>query len=402
VFTTIYTSMTGLQGFARGLDVISTNVANVNTPGYKGTELLFRDVFYRYDIHDERHGDLYGTWIGHGVAADLTSLRLNQGEFRETDNDTDVAIDGKGFFVIERDGELVYTRGGQFDFETEGVLVTRGGQNRVMGLAADGSLQPISLAALRTQPARATSEISFVGNLSLGATQHIVNNVRVTDSLGATQTLSVRFRNNGTQTPRSWEIEVRNADNEVIASGGQIRFQGNGSPAADFNRFAFDFTAKDAATQRITLYFGEPDSFSQATSFSGGASSDLAVDRNDGFAQGTLLGVSFDDRGRLVARYTNNQTVTGGRLALATFTDVQALQRIDGGMFHAPAREQALLGEAGQGNFGRIAAGRIELSNVELSQQFTDMIVVQRGYQASSQVLTVANEMLQQILEATK
>ena len=84
MLSTIYTSMTGLQGFAKGLDVISTNVANVNTPGYKGTELMLRDVFYGYDLESERNGTLHGAWRGHGVAADLTSIRFNQGDFRET------------------------------------------------------------------------------------------------------------------------------------------------------------------------------------------------------------------------------------------------------------------------------------------------------------------------------
>lgn len=402
MLTSIYTSLTGLQGFGKGLDVISTNVANVNTPGYKGTELLFRDVLYGYDIHDQRQGDLFGAWVGHGVAADLTSLRFNQGEFRDSENDTDVAIDGKGLFVIMRDGEQIYTRAGQFDFNSDGVLVTRNGKHPVMGLAADGTLQPITLEGMRTQPAHPTSTLGFVGNLSLGASQHVINNVQVIDSLGGSQTLSIRFRNTSTTTPRSWQIEIRNAQNEVVASGGEIRFEGNGSPSAEHNTFSFEFTAPNATAQTITLNFGEPGSFSAATSFSGGATSDLAVDRNDGYAQGTLLSMTFDDTGQLVAKYSNDQTVEGASLALAHFNDLQALRQIEGGFFHAPAHHEPQFGRPGAGNFGRILAGRIELSNIELSQQFTDMIVVQRGYQASSQVLTVANEMMQQLLEATK
>jgi flagellar hook protein FlgE len=402
MFTTIYTAMTGLQGFAKGLDVISSNVANVNTPGYKGTELQFRDILYDYQIQDERNGDIYGAWMGHGVAADLTSLRFNQGDFRDTKNDTDAAIDGKGFFVVLRDGEYVYTRAGQFDFNDEGVLVTRDGGHKVMGLAADGTLQAITLDGMKTQPAHPTSELRFVGNLSLGASSHVVNNVKVIDNLGGTQTLSIRFTNTSTTTPRSWKIEVRDASDKIIASSGEIRFQGNGSPEVDKNRFTFEFTAANATAQQITLYFGEPGTFSQATSFSGGATSDLAVDKNDGFAQGSLLSMTFNDTGQLTARYSNSQTVTGTRLALANFNNLQALRQLDGGLFHAPPDQQPILGEAGTGNLGRVVAGRIELSNVELSQQFTDMIVVQRGYQASSQVLTVANEMMQQLLEATK
>lgn len=402
MLSTIYTSLTGLQGFSKGLDVISSNVANVNTPGYKGTELTFRDIFYGFDLQSEANGTLYGSWIGHGVSADLTSVRYNQGDFRDTKNDTDAAIDGKGFFVVLKDGEYVYTRAGQFDFNDQGVLVTRDGQHEVMGLAEDGSLQRITLDGLQTQPAKPTAEVRFIGNLSLGASQHVLNNVEVIDSLGAKQALTVRFRNNSTNTPRSWTIEVRNAQNELIATGGEIRFQGNGSPLADFNTFAFDYTAPNATAQHIALFFGAADSFSNATSFSGGATSDLAVERQDGHVQGALMNVTFNDRGQLVAKYSNDETKEGARLAIATFNDMQRLRQMEGGMFHAQADQQRTLGRAGEGALGRIVAGKVELSNVELSQQFTDMIIVQRGYQASSQVLNVANEMVQQLLEAAK
>src|SRR5205823_4431179 len=131
---TIYISMSGLQSFQKGLDVISTNVANVNTMGYKSTQLLFQDVFYGYQIKDERQNDLYGAWLGHGVTADVTAVRFTQGDFHDTKNDTDVALDGKGFFVIDRGGEYVYSRRGEFEFNTDGVLVERGTSNKVMGL----------------------------------------------------------------------------------------------------------------------------------------------------------------------------------------------------------------------------------------------------------------------------
>jgi flagellar hook protein FlgE len=399
---TIYISMSGLQSFSKGLDVISTNVANVNTPGYKGTQLLFQDVYYGYEVKDEQRNDLYGAWIGHGVAANLTSLRFNQGEFRETKNDTDVALDGKGFFVIDRDGEQVYSRAGQFEFNSDGVLVERGTANRVMGIDENGHLQSISMDGLKTQPAKPTSTISFTGNLSLGGSEHTINNVEIVDTLGGKQKLTVSFRNTSTTTPRSWQVEVRDANNAVVATGGEIRFEGNGSPSTDFNQFKFKYTAPNAAEQEITLNFGTPGSFSGATSFSGGATSDLAVDKQDGFAQGTLTKITFDDAGLLIATYSNNQTTHGTHLALANFNNVQALRPIDGGAFHVQAGEQALLGRAGEGNFGRIVTGKIELSNVDLSQQFTDMIVVQRGYQASSQLLTAANEMIQQLLEVGK
>lgn len=407
MLSTIYTSVTGLQSFSKGLDVISSNVANVNTPGFKGTQLLFQDVFYGYDVKDQRDGNLYGAWIGHGVAAEVTTLHLTQGELRNTGNDTDVAIDGKGFFVIERDGQYVYTRGGQFEFDDTGVLVTTSDKSKVMGLDESGSLVPITTAGLKTQAAKRTGTVSFVGNLALGGSTHSINNAQVIDSLGVSHSLKVLFRNTSTTTPRSWSVEVRDSDDTLIATGGQIRFTATGSPETDFNQFKFTYKPKDAAEQEVILDFGPPGSFSQATSFSGGTgtsgqTSDLAFDRQDGNVQGSLLNVTFDDRGQVVARYSNNNSVTGARLALADFNNVQSLQQLERGMFHAQPGQTARYVAAGSEGLGRIAAGRVELSNVELSQQFSDMIVVQRGYQASSQVLTAANEMIQQLLEATK
>jgi flagellar hook protein FlgE len=399
MLSVIYTSTSALQSFSKGLDVISSNVANVNTTGYKGTELLFQDVFYGYDLRGERNGDLYGSAIGRGVSAEVTTMRFNQGEFRETKTDTDVAIDGKGFFVLQRDGESLYTRSGEFEFDNDGVLVSRTNRSPVMGLNADGTLSPIRLDSLKSQAARPTSEINFTGNLSLGATQHVIN-TSVIDSLGASAALTLTFRNMSTTTPRSWQIEVKNAQGTVVATGGEIRFQGNGSPEDGYNSFSFDYTGANGSPQSITLKFGEPGSFTGATSFSGGTTSDLAASKQDGFLQGTLLTTTFDSQGRLTATYSNQQTVNGPYLALASIDNLQSLIREDGGLFRAQPATRVELGKAGIGALGQVVAGRVELSNVELSQQFTDMIVVQRGYQAASQVLTAANEMLQQLLQS--
>jgi len=402
MLSVIYSAMSGLQSFSKGLDVISGNVANVNTPGFKGSELLFEDVFYGYDLKGEHDGSLYGSSTGRGVEAEVTTLRFTQGDFRQTQNETDAAIDGKGFFVVQRDGEYVYTRSGQFEFDDQGLLVTRSERYPVLGLNANGELAQIDLEPLKAQPARPTTQVSFINNLSLGATQHVIGSVNIIDSLGKTVPLSVTFRNTSSTTPRSWQIEIKDAQNTVIATGGELRFQGNGSPETGYNTFKFTFTGSGGTAQNVTLYFGEPGSFSGATSFSGGTTSDLAVSKQDGFVQGSLLSTTFDDQGRLTARYTNNQSVTGMSLALAQIPNLQALRTLQGGFFHAAPGQTVDYGTAGSGALGRILPGTVELSNVELSQQFTDMIVVQRGYQASSQIMTAANEMMQQLLETAR
>ncbi len=398
----VYTGMSGLASFSKGLDVLSQNVANVNTAGYKSSDLVFEDVFYGYSYADSSGRDFSGGQYGEGVTADTTTIRFNQGEFRDTGNDTDVAIDGNGFFVLENRGDYYYTRAGQFDFSDDGYLVTRDGGSKVMGINPSGQLVNINISDFRTTPAIATSEVTFVGNLSTGASEHVVSEVEVHDAVGNKSTLSIAFNNNSAVTPRSWLLQIRDADGNIIDTGGEIRFQGNGSPAEGFNQYSFTYSPADSEPLTLTLDFGEPGSFTAATSFSSGASSDLAFDTQNGNARGSLLSIDVDTEGRFFAKYTNEVSTQFAQLALAQFLNQQGLETLGSGLFKALPGTSAEYSAATVGGAGSILQGKVELSNVELSQQFTDLVVIQRGYQASSQVLTVANEMAQQLIEAIK
>lgn len=394
----VYTANSGLLAFSRGLDVVSDNVANLNTPGYKATELQFQDVFYQHLLSGEYQNSFPGAQIGNGGAANLTNVVFSQGDFQETGNETDAAVDGAGFFILREGNETFYTRAGQFEFDDDGYLVARGSDARITGLSSTGELIDITLTGFRSSPPQATSEISFINNLSTGSAQHVIEDVEVYDVLGDSHTLELTFTNNSANTPRSWLIEVRDENDDVIASGGEIRFQGNGSPVEDFNAFTFSFAPEEADASEITLHFGEPDSFSGSTSFSAGANSDLAVESQDGYGIGSLLSTSFDHRGVMQLSYSNGQEEEGARLAMARFENNQALLQIGGGRFIPMEGITGQIGGATELGIGEIKSGTVELSNVELTQQFTDMIIIQRGYQASSQVITVANEMMQQLM----
>ena len=202
----VYTSLSGLLTFSRGLDVLSNNVTNLNTPGYKGSELQFREQFYRYRMTGENNGRLFASQIGSGVVGQDTSLRFGQGDLQETGEGTDIAIDGNGFFVLREGGNELFTRAGQFAFDDDGYLVARGSDARVLGMDASGSLVDISLSGLRSRPPKATSRVSFVNNLSTGATGHEVSGVEVFDRLGKKHELTVVFTNNsGTHAPKAAE-----------------------------------------------------------------------------------------------------------------------------------------------------------------------------------------------------
>lgn len=395
---TIYTSTAGLQTFSKGLDVISQNVSNVNTVGYKATNLVYSDVHYNFTLDKEQNGTLYGTNVGSGVSADVTSVLFKQGDLRQTGNDTDVALTGRGFFVIQQEGGYVYSRDGQFEFNDDGDLVMRDGGERVMGLTKDDKLQAINDGAYKAQPSLPTSTVSLIGNLSTGSTSATTVNVPIIDSLGGSHNFTLTYVPDLTNTtPRRWNVTITDDKKQSVATG-KIGFQANGSPDTDANTIVFDYTATNAAKQTITLKFGEPGSFGNVTSFSAGPTSDVSVQKGDGRAEGSLVSLTFDEKGRLQAKYSNGETVLGTQLALADFDNIQALQQLGHGLFRKQSNQRALIGAAGNGSFGSITAGNVESSNIDLSTQFTDMIVVQRGYQASSQVLTVANEMLQQLL----
>jgi flagellar hook protein FlgE len=402
MLSTIYSALSGMLGFSKGLDVISNNIANLNTPGFKGSELEFRDLFYRYS-QDGGSPDGARSQIGSGLDTKGTRTRFREGELRDSGNPLDVAIDGNGFLVLKpQDGEQlygaggaqVYTRAGQLEFGADGFLVERSSGAHVMVLDG-GGLRELSITGLRTSAPAATTEIRISGNLSPGSTTADLNNVTVFDQAGLSQTLSIHFTRD-TADATHWFVEARDASNALLGSG-EVRFQGNGSPAPGANAFSFA-----VASGSITLQLGDPGSFSGVTNFSGPAQSDLQVRSQNGATAGSLTSATFDEGGALRLSYSNGKTVSGPSLALAWFEDLQALRVSAGSIFINDSAQAPIIGKAHEGVMGRIAAGKVELSNVELTEQFTDLIILQRGYQASSQITSVANEMIQQLLDLDK
>jgi len=395
MFGSIYSGYSGLLGFSKGLDVLSNNVANMNSPGFKSSELSFRDLVYRYGFNGSNGGNP-SLQIGGGVDTSNTRIKFSQGELRGTGNALDVAIDGNGFFVLRKDGKTFYTRAGQFNFDANDILIDQDSGAHVAALV-NGRLADISLAGLRISPPQATSSIVFSGNLSRGGDPHTISAITVFDAAGTSHVLSLTFTRNGTATDQ-WLVEVKDENNVVIANG-EIRYQGNGSPLAGFNTISFNYNPVGAPPSSITLNFGDPGSFSGSTNFSGGTTSDLKVQSLDGFGPGSLTEVTFDEQGRLLTKYSNGQNSTHEHIALGWFTDLQHLTQVGKNLFSNDSQQTVTLDIPGNGAMGKLVPKKIELSNVELSEQFTDMVIIQRGYQASSQIISVANEMIQQLFD---
>jgi len=397
ILGTIYSGLSGLLGFSKGLNVISDNVSNMNTPGFKSNQIQFEDMFPQQHFFSSYDTGINSAQIGQGVKVTNTSMLLTQGQIHQTGNQTDAAINGDGYFILLAKNENLYTRSGQFSYNADGLLVSKNSNIPIAGLNAAGQLSSINVDKYRVFPPQATSEITFKNNLSTGGTTQNVNNVQIYDSTGNAQTLNLVFTNNNSVTPGSWLVQVNDSSGNAIANG-EIRYQGDGSPATGYNTFTFTYTPSGSAPLNITLNFGDPGSFSGSTSFSGGTTSTLTTDKINGYAVGSIKDITFQDNGVIQITYTNNQTRDIATLALAHFENEQALSRLGNGTFQNSINQKMDIGRPGSGVFGTITGKSLELSNVDLTQQFSDLVIIQRGYQSSSQVLTVANQMIQDLI----
>jgi flagellar hook protein FlgE len=382
----IHVGVSGLLGHQQGLRVIANNTANMNTPGYKSSTLAFSDLFYASSPGSGGNA----VRLGHGLQAAGTHLNFSQGELRQTGGEFDLALDGEGLFVLRDDqGQARYTRAGEFQFDSDGVFVNRSDGSKVLGVGAAGTIGEITLDGLRLSAGKATGTARFTGNLSSTATDQTVGSVKVFDALGEEHALSLKFTNTNTTQVGSWKVEL--LENGAAVANSEIVFV-DGKPSADTSKLTMAYTPPGRTAQQVVLDFS-----ADVTSFASGNLSTLAMTSQDGFAPGNLTKVSFDAAGTLVATYSNGQTAKGPRLALARFSTLDAVEDLGGKLFGEAggvAWQQGLAGEAG---FGSVRSGMLEMSNVDLSREFSDLVVMQRGYQAASQVISTANDMLQEL-----
>jgi len=385
MFESIFVGMSGLHGFSQGLRVIANNTANINTPGFKGSTTQFADMFY-----STANSGSGMAQVGYGLNTTGTALNFKQGELRQTGNNLDLALDGQGLFTLrDGSGNLHYTRAGQFMFDANGVLTNRSEAQKVMGADASGTLGEINITGQATLAGKPSTTLKFSGNLSSTATAQTVNSVKVIDNVGGEHLLSVKFTNVGTTTPGAWTVDL--LDGATSIGSGQIVFA-DGRPAAGSSTISLAYTPAGLTALPLMLDFG-----TDVTSFASGTLSTIAFQSQDGYPPGALTGATFDGTGVLVLSYSNGQTAKGSRLSLARFDSLDAVESVGGNAFDATNSLAWHVGVAGEGGFGTVKSGMVELSNVDLSQEFSDLVIMQRGYQASSQVISTANEMLQEL-----
>lgn len=385
----LFIGTSGLQTFSSGLKVISNNVANLNTPGFKSSSSLFSSL---YHANPGAGSSQAATQFGGGVALGQTVVNFRSGELRQTGNPLDLSINGEGFFVTrgQGTGEAVYTRAGQFEFNRDGVLVMRGTDRQVIGLTATGAEAPITLSGLRINPPKATTSVAMTGNLSSSATDVNLNNLKLVDAAGGEHTLKINFKPKA-GAAGTWEVKV--TDGLIDVGTGEIRFT-SGIPAPGASVLSFVYAPTGVAGTSVTLDFS-----GNVTSFDTGSTSTLAIGSTDGYAVGSLSKISFDADGVMSLGYSNGQTATGARIALARFDANAQLISQAGSDFTHESRQGVHVGQANQAGFGSVGSNQIEGSNVDLATEFSDLIVAQRGYQASSRIVSTANELLQDLFD---
>lgn len=384
----IFIAQSGLGGHEKGLKTLSNNVANMNTPGFKSSQAQFADVFL------SSGGDPAGAGAdggGSGVQTLPATLNFAAGEIRATGRDLDAALDGPGFFVLRDDnGRDLYTKAGRFEFDANGRLVTVDNGFEVMALSG-GRLHGLEQGSLKMDPPVTTTSIVLNGNLTstpsstAGVSDHTISNVQVFDAVGGAHTLTVKLVPG---TGGQWAVTI--SEGATTLGTGTFKIATN-SPDPLFSSITFPIAAS-GQTATITLKLGP-----NATGFSTGSSSTLAVEKVDGRGPGSITKFGFDDTGTLVVSYSNGQTRKGGQLAIAEIGDMDQLEQVSGALFRYSGSNPVNLTVAGTRT--KLATASLELSNVDLTDQLSSLILVQRGYQASSQVLSTASEMIQDLYE---
>lgn len=388
----IYIGLSGMNAYSKGLQTISNNVANLNSPGFKSSSVSFTDVFNYHGGGGLSYlGSGQSQRNGGGVRFGDPSVNYGQGDLREAEGDLDLGIDGSGFLVLLDGDQTFYARTGRFVVAEDGYIVLEGTEHRLAVLNADGRAEAVNLNNKQTSNPAATTKITFTGNVPLGGASAIVSDIAVYDSRGGKQVWKVSLLPGATND--EWKVTVTDqtgaAVDDTEANPRILKFIGGiVDPGGDQLTITDAPTGADPLTVILDFSTGVS-SFSSVTS--------LATQSVDGNAAGSLTKVGLDADGKIKLTYSNTKTDLVGPVALADFRDPQQLDRAGNGLFVDRNGAYHRLLTSKQDGGGELKSKVLEASNVDLSLEFGDLILIQRGFQASSQVVSVTNDMIQQL-----
>ncbi|MFJ7507974.1 flagellar hook protein FlgE [Peribacillus simplex] len=413
----MYSGISGLKNLQTKLDVIGNNVANVNTYGFKKSRVTFSDAMNQTvsgaSAATANKGGTNSKQIGLGSTIATIDTIHTQSSLQTTGRDLDLGISGDGYFVVKQGDSLSYTRAGNFYLDDNGTLVNANGL-KVQAYKVDENgkrsktIGDVAVNVNAILPAITTTKISVSGNLAADAIDGTVfsQQMKVVDEKGKEQTATIYFQKTGGD---KWDL----FDEETAALGDtsttkpkpftSVSFDANGQiVAADKTQAGQTInissgkeddldTAVDESVQKVNLDFD----FSNLTQVKG---STTALVNPNGNKEGKLESFNIGSSGEINGVYSNGLITTLGQLAVAKFSNATGLTKTGGNTFQESINSgTANINIAGEGR-GVIASGSLEMSNVDLSEEFTEMIVAQRGFQSNSRIITTSDEILQELV----
>lgn len=410
MLTSFYTGMSGVAANSQAINVIGNNLANINTTGFKTARTNFAELLG--GLSYSANGN--PIQVGLGTASAGVSPLFTQGSIQTTGRSTDVAISGSGFFVVSTGTGNAFSRAGNFSFSGTGELTNSDGYTVMGYMASNGiinantSLSPITIQGSRNLPPRATATLGITANLDSQAEvdSSFATAVQIFDSLGLAHTITFTFTKSG-PTDWNWSASIPAMDTATGVSGdppvsigsGIFTFDGMGVMTAPADNATLSITglASGATDQDITFEIFDTNGASRFTGNSG-ASATSSVSQ-DGYASSTLRDVAIDGAGIIRGIYDNGQVNPLAQLAIANFNNPEGLLKFTGSCFvKAASSGEASIGTARTGGRGTVNGSSLELSNVDIAEQFTSLIVAQRGYQANSRVITTTDELYQEAI----
>ncbi len=391
----LFSGITGLRAHQTMLDVTGNNIANVNTAGFKSSQTVFEDTLSQLiqasGAPAGANGGTNPAQVGLGVKVAGITTNFAQGAAQNTGRATDLMIQGDGLFALKQDGQDLYTRSGSFNFDANGRLVTQDGAT-VQGWGAtngvvDTSQPPgtVTLPVSAMLAPTATTTGALGGNLDAATPVGgvVASSMIAYDPQGAAHTISYTFTKTAADT---WTMAA--AEGATSLGSSTLTFGPSGALTS-------------ASPVSVTAPWGGTIAVGATTLTQyGGAASATVTSQGGGAAPGTLQGFTISPDGTLVGVFSNGLKQNLGQVALATFVNPAGLEKSGNSTYRTSADSgTAQIGIAGTGGRGKLASGLLEMSNVDLAQEFTNLIIAERGFQANSRVITTSDEILQDLVQ---
>jgi flagellar hook protein FlgE len=412
MFTSFSTALSALNATSTAIDVVGNNLANLNSPGFKTSQVAFRDL-----VTQSLGAGLGETQVGFGTGTPLTIREFTQGAIQTSSGLLDAAIQGDGFFVLKNAaGNTEYSRAGNFQADKSGNLLTDTGDmvqgwttlNAAGQVDTNGPIGNIIVPVGSVRPPLATSNFSVDLNLNSAAaadsTSAFTTPLTVIDSLGGSHVLTMNFAKTGANQ-WSYDVTIPGEDMSGGTAGtpfdtgatGTLTFDTNGKltdPAAGTTIPIAIPGLADGATDMSISWDPYAGGTGRITQF--GQPSASSASSQDGKTAGQLIRVGLADGGGILAGYSNGDQIVVGQVAMAAIRNADTLIASGNNSFQLSARTATpSVGTPGTGGRGEIVGGSVEASTVDIAKEFTNLIVYQRGYEANSKVITTSDQLSQ-------